>query len=280
MDSTKIKEVVKERYSRLVGTGGGCCGEVSTADRKMAELGYNSGEIGAIPDNAVGQSFGCGNPNAFLHVKEGEVVLDLGSGAGFDAIIAARKVGPKGAVIGVDMTEAMLEAARENARKAGLLNVEFRKGDIEELPVDSGSVDHIISNCVINLAPDKEKVYREAYRVLKQGGDIVVSDIVTDNFPEELRRDLGLWASCAAGALEEKDYLDAIRRAGFRDVEVLGRAYFTKSQVVAMACGCSGGGPGQQPEGDISRILDENLKELADDDIIGTAYSIKIRAVK
>lgn len=282
MDSKEIKQTVKEIYSRSIKQGGGCqCTAGPSVGEGMALIGYDSKEISVLPENAIGQSYGCGNPNAFLHVKEGDVVLDLGSGAGFDAIIAAGKVGPSGTVIGVDMTDAMLDAARENARRAGLSNVEFRKGDIENLPVDSDSVDHIISNCVISLAPDKEKVYREAHRVLKKGGDLVVSDIVTNGFPEQLRNNLSLWAACAAGALEEEDYLGVIRKSGFREVMVLDRIYFTKGQLLALAVeGNLGSLLANMEDEESGKAVLDYLEALEDDHPITVAYSIKISAVK
>lgn len=281
MNSKEIKQAVEERYSRSIQQSSGCCGGGPSISDTMAPLGYDREEIAALPENVAGQSFGCGNPNAFLHVKEGDTVLDLGSGAGFDAIIAAQKVGRSGRVIGVDMTEAMLEVARENVIRAGLSNVEFRKGDIENLPVDSDSVDHIISNCVINLAPDKQKVYREAYRVLKKGGDLVVSDIVTNGFPQQLRNNLNLWAACAAGALEEEDYLGIIRKSGFSEVTVLDRVYFTKGQLRALA----GEGGLQSLVGNLEneesgQAAMDYFEALEDDQPITVAYSIKVSAVK
>ncbi len=169
-------------------------------------------------------SAGCGNPTALAGLKEGEVVLDLGSGGGIDIFIAAKKVGPKGKAIGVDMTDEMLELARRNAEEVGIENVEFRKGDIEDLPVEDESVDVIISNCVINLAPDKDKVFTEAFRVLRPGGRMLISDKVTKGgLPEEVRNDPDAWAACVSGALDEEVYVGKIRDAGFEKVSVVSK---------------------------------------------------------
>ena len=170
---------------------------------------------------------GCGDPTRDADLRPGQTVLDLGSGAGVDCFLAARRVGPEGSVIGVDMTDDMLAKARENARRGGFSNVEFRKGEIEDLPVESSTVDRIISNCVINLSPDKPKVFAEAYRVLKPAGAMIVSDIVSiGEIPPSVRRDLEKWAGCTAGALEKEAYLDTLRAAGFSKVEVVKEAVY------------------------------------------------------
>jgi SAM-dependent methyltransferase len=190
-------------------------------------IGYSSEEVEGFPDNTVAAAAGCGNPTAIAGLKEGEVVLDLGSGGGVDVFIAAKQVGPKGKAIGVDMTDEMLEISRKSASEMGFENVEFRKGDIEDLPVEDESVDVIISNCVINLAPDKDKVFREAYRVLKPGGRITVSDIVTNGpLPENIKNNIDMWASCISGAIEKDIYLEKLRNAGFHDVKELARRGF------------------------------------------------------
>jgi len=182
----------------------------------------------SIPEEAV-FGLGCGNPTALAEIKEGETVLDLGSGAGIDVFLAARKVGDKGKVIGVDMTSSMIEKAVENAEKGEYTNVEFRLGEIEDLPVESDSVDVIISNCVINLTPDKSKAYSEAFRVLKSGGRILVSDLVTEGeIPDEIRKSFQVWSDCIVGAMEKQDYLETIKNAGFREVEVLDEHFFTE----------------------------------------------------
>ncbi|MEM3531507.1 MAG: arsenite methyltransferase [Candidatus Methanomethyliaceae archaeon] len=171
---------------------------------------------------------GCGNPVALASIKEGETVLDLGSGGGIDVFLAAKKVGTKGKVIGVDMTEEMINKARDVASKYGYNNVEFRLGEIENLPIESESVDVIISNCVINLSPDKERVFREAYRVLKPGGRIMISDLVTEGeLPETLKKSFDAWANCVAGALEKNDYLGVIRKAGFKNVKIVSETPYT-----------------------------------------------------
>ena len=173
---------------------------------------------------------GCGNPTALAELKEGETVMDLGSGGGIDVFLAARKVGEKGKVIGVDMTPEMLQRARENAKKGNYNNVEFRLGEIENLPAANDSVDVIISNCVINLSPDKSAVFKEIYRVLKPDGRILISDLVTEGeLPEEIRKSFPAWAECIAGALEKKEYLDIIKKAGFRNVTVVSEYPFNES---------------------------------------------------
>ncbi|UCD44680.1 MAG: arsenite methyltransferase [Candidatus Bathyarchaeota archaeon] len=233
-NSEKIKEHVRETYSQVAqraqascGCGCGtastasCCGPVSK-DAYVQGIGYSLEDIKELPESAVGAAAGCGNPTAIAGLKEGEVVLDLGSGGGIDVFLSAKKVGPKGKAIGVDMTDEMLNLARKNAEELGFENVEFRKGDIEDLPVEDESVDVIISNCVINLAPDKDKVFREAYRVLRPGGRITVSDIVTDGpLPQEIKDNPDAWAACVSGALDKEEYLQKIRDAGFQDVKVL-----------------------------------------------------------
>ncbi|MCW3990162.1 MAG: arsenite methyltransferase [Candidatus Bathyarchaeota archaeon] len=239
-ESETIKENVRERYAEVAKRAqasttasccapstASCCGPTSTGDYAK-KIGYALNELSDLPDAAQLASAGCGNPTALASLKEGEVVLDLGSGGGIDVFIAAKKVGPTGKAIGVDMTQEMLDLATKNAEELGFENVEFRKGDIEDLPVEDGTIDVIISNCVINLAPDKDKVFREAYRVLKPGGRITVSDIVTDgDLPEEIRNNPDQWAACVSGALDEKLYLEKIRNAGFERVKVLDKRDFS-----------------------------------------------------
>lgn len=232
-----LKEHVRERYSRVArraetGASQSCCGPTTSAEccgtqsrgGYAQEIGYSEEEIGDLPDTVVGACAGCGNPTALAELKEGEVVLDLGSGGGIDVFLAAKKVGPTGKAIGVDMTQEMIDLARKNADEMGLTNVEFRKGDIEDLPVEDESVDVIISNCVINLALDKDRVFTEAYRALKPGGRLVVSDIVTEGeLPEFVKNDPDAWAECIAGALDEKIYLGKIVDAGFGEINVLSK---------------------------------------------------------
>jgi arsenite methyltransferase len=224
-DESKIKRAVQEKYAAIARTErSGCCdtkpSEPSCCSGTMAE-GYSPAELAALPEGAD-LGLGCGDPTALADIEEGQTVLDLGSGAGVDCFLAARKVGPTGLVIGVDMTDDMLAKARANAARGGFANVEFRKGEIEDLPVTSDTVDRIISNCVINLAPDKAKVFREAHRVLKPGGSITVSDIVSiGEIPSSVRQDMERWAGCTAGAMERGAYLELVRAAGFSEVTVL-----------------------------------------------------------
>jgi len=191
-----------------------------------ADRFYAAEELAGLPDSVTEASLGCGNPLAIAGLRPGEVVLDLGSGGGIDCFLAARKVGPTGRVIGLDMTPDMIQLARRNAKKLGVTNVDFRFGEMEEMPLPDGSVDVIISNCVINLSPDKDAVFREAYRVLRPGGRLSVSDIVVDgDLPPFIRRRLDAWAGCLAGALDESVYLAKIRAAGFERIEVLSREF-------------------------------------------------------
>jgi len=213
-----IKEIVRKNYGKIATQSGSCCSGLPTNDMDRVEIsraiGYSELEIDEFSDANLG--LGCGNPTALARLKKGDTVLDLGSGAGFDAFLAARMVGGSGSVIGVDMTPEMIAKARENAKRYGFSNVEFRRGDIEELPVEDNSIDAIISNCVINLAPDKLKVFREAHRVLKRGGRMYVSDIVLlDDIPEEMRMNEELITGCVGGALLKDHYLAKIEEAGF-----------------------------------------------------------------
>jgi arsenite methyltransferase len=228
----EIKEIVREKYGQIAATSGSCCSSASCCGGPAVvaeigrKIGYADSDLSAVPDGA-NLGLGCGNPIALASLQEGETVLDLGSGAGFDCFLAAGRVGPAGKVIGIDMTHEMIERAQENARKDGVDNVEFRLGDIEYLPVEDGSVDVIISNCVINLAPDKSRVFREAFRVLRPGGRLMVSDIVLAKpLPEFLKNSIAAYIGCVAGAALREDYLEAMRQAGFNDVTVQGEAPF------------------------------------------------------
>jgi arsenite methyltransferase len=218
-----IKEAVREKYSQAaLRAGGSCCGggELKECSPITSNL-YADHETGALPEAAVLASLGCGNPTALAELKPGETVLDLGSGGGIDVLLSARRVGPTGKAYGLDMTDEMLALARENQRKAGAENVEFLKGEIEAIPLPDNSVDVIISNCVINLSGDKDRVLREAFRVLKPGGRFAVSDVVTRGaIPEELRRHILLWVGCIAGALEENDYRAKLTAAGFETIGI------------------------------------------------------------
>jgi len=229
--SEKIKQHVKKHYAELAkGTSccdaTTCCGPSSrTSYAKM--IGYSDGELKGLPNSVTETVAGCGNPTALADLKEGDVVLDLGSGGGIDAFLAAKKVGPRGKVIGVDMTEEMVQLAKENAERMKVENVEFRLGEIENLPVEDRTADVIISNCVINLSPDKDRVFGEAFRVLRPGGRMLISDIVTQGeLPDEIRENLEMWAACVAGALDEKVYLQKIMNAGFEKVEVMAKNDF------------------------------------------------------
>jgi SAM-dependent methyltransferase len=218
----ELKATVREKYAgrALNVVQGGCCGGDQSCDPITADL-YSESEAAAIPEDAVRASLGCGNPSALAELKPGEIVLDLGSGGGIDVLLSARRVGPTGKVYGLDMTEEMLALARENQRKAGVTNVEFLPGDIERIPLPEASVDVIISNCVINLAADKDRVLSEAFRVLKPGGRFAVSDVVVKgDIPPEIRRNVELWIGCLAGALEERDYVAKLTRAGFVSVSL------------------------------------------------------------
>ena len=214
-DPERVREMVQEGYTRVVQGV-----DASHAADLSRRVGYSDEELEAVPDGA-NLGVGCGNPTAIDALRAGETVLDLGSGAGMDAFLAARQVGPTGHVIGVDMTEAMLEKARDNARKTGVENVEFRKGQIEALPVEDESVDVILSNCVINLSPEKDRVYREAFRVLRPGGRLMISDVVLERpLPQAVLDSVDAYLGCVGGASLREEYLETVRNAGFREVRV------------------------------------------------------------
>jgi arsenite methyltransferase len=223
----EIKEIVKERYGRAAlraaAGGSSCCGAapaVDCCDPITADL-YEAGQASEVPEAAMKASLGCGNPTALAELKPGETVLDLGSGGGIDVLLSARRVGPSGKAYGLDMTDEMLELARENQHKAGARNVEFLKGEIENIPLPDNSVDVIISNCVINLSGDKARVLREAFRVLKPGGRFAISDVVTrGTMLPEIRQSMQAWVGCIAGALEENDYRNKLAAAGFEQIEI------------------------------------------------------------
>jgi len=223
MEADKIKDVVKKSYgdiAKSAGSGCGCSGAQDLSKDISKSIGYSDEEINAVPDANLG--LGCGNPIAIGRIEPGDTILDLGSGAGFDAFLAAKKVGETGKVIGVDMTPDMVKRAKDNADKYGYKNVEFKLGDIESLPIEENSIDKIISNCVINLAPDKLKVFKEAYRVLKPGGKMYLSDIVLlKELPEEIKNNEALIAGCVGGALLKDEYVSLIEKAGF-SVNILG----------------------------------------------------------
>src|SRR5689334_14541812 len=222
-----IKEVVKEKYgaaARRVKGGSSCCGasaRCETGADPITRNLYDEDQKGLIPEEAVLASLGCGNPTALAQLNAGEVVLDLGSGGGIDVLLSAKRVGPAGKAYGLDMTDDMLALAEENKRKSGLTNVEFLKGEIENIPLPDNSVDVVISNCVINLSADKDRVLNEAFRVLKPGGRFAVSDVVTrGEMLPEIRKSVLLWVGCVAGALEENEYREKLAAAGFENIDV------------------------------------------------------------
>ena len=230
MSSENIKSVVQEKYGAAAkraasGQASACCGSspastIDGCDPITANL-YGEAEAGSVPEAALRASLGCGNPTALANLVPGETVLDLGSGGGIDVLLSARRVGPTGKAYGLDMTDEMLTLAEENKRKSGLTNVEFLKGEIENIPLPDNSVDVIISNCVINLSSDKDRVLREALRVLKPGGRFAVSDVVVrGDVPAEIQRSMELWVGCIAGALKDSEYVDKIAKAGFEGIDI------------------------------------------------------------
>ena len=243
LDDEKIRKIVRESYGKVAERAKGysccgpsmsstqpssssCCGDIRTAQNYSKNIGYSERELKAVPEGS-NLGLGCGNPTALASIKEGETVVDLGSGAGFDCFLAANKTGKAGKIIGVDMTPQMIDTARENAKKGDYENVEFRLGEIENLPVADNTADLIISNCVINLSLNKERVFQEAFRVLKQGGRIMISDIVlTEELPEVLKQSLEGYVGCVSGAMKKEDYLGVIQEAGFQDVEIMGESNF------------------------------------------------------
>lgn len=251
MQSTQDKQVrleqVKEAYTDMLRKSekSSCC----SSTQASAIRDYSTGELAGLPPEAVQSSFGCGNPLQFAGVKAGQTVLDIGSGAGIDCFLAADKVGPKGRVIGLDMTPAMIEKAANIAKERGYKNVEFRLGRADQMPVDNASADWIISNCVINLAPDKPAVFREAFRVLRPGGELSISDIVLGaDLPPEILNSYEAYMGCVAGAVREEEYLEAMRQAGFTDVKVTSRfvygeehvqEFFSSGEQSGCSCGCS-----------------------------------------
>ena len=227
--SASVKEVVQEKYGEaarrvVAGEANWCCGASACCGTDVDPITkdlYDDAQKSPLPDAAVKASLGCGNPTALAELKAGETVLDLGSGGGIDVLLSARRVGPTGRAYGLDMTDDMLALARENQKRAGVENVEFLKGEIENIPLPDNSVDVIISNCVINLSADKDKVLREAFRVLKPCGRLAVSDVVVRGVvPEEIRNSLLLWVGCIAGALTDDDYVAKLTRAGFESIDI------------------------------------------------------------
>ncbi len=274
MKKEETKKIVKECYAKITKKGDSCCAPVdsccgrSDRSRDISQMvGYTEEELKSVPEGAD-MGLGCGNPVAVASLKEGETVLDLGSGGGLDCFLAANKVGRTGKVIGVDMTPEMIEKARDNARKSNYSNTDFRLGEIENLPVADNAVDVIISNCVINLSPDKQKVFREAFRVLRPGGRMMISDLVlTKELPDFLKDSVDAYISCLSGAIKKDDYLDAVRDAGFREVEIIDERKFSLD--------CYSDDPIARAIMDNTKISPEQLKEVAN-----TIVSIKVKCIK
>ncbi len=272
-NESELREQVSEAYANALKQaqdhgGGGCCSNAVPVGVAAQTAGYTDEEKASFGD-AAQSSFGCGNPLAFAGVEEGQTVLDLGSGAGFDLLIASSKVGKHGKVIGVDMTDEMLEAARENAKRAGADNVELRKGPIEKLPVEDGSVDWVISNCVINLSPEKDKVFAEIARVLKPGGHFSVSDIVAEELPQSLREAAASYSACIGGAISEGEYLGGLEAAGLNNLEVTERSVYDESQLKGMV------GTDLEALGVPADLLNEQIPA-----VVGKIWSAKITGTR
>jgi SAM-dependent methyltransferase len=260
---TPIHEVVREHYAERIKNNASCCGPSDCCSSESSL--YPADLLATLPEGESTVSYGCGDPITLASLRPGQTVLDLGSGAGLDCFFAAKKVGETGHIIGVDMTPEMIERARSSAQRLNLNNVEFRQGYLEDLPVDSNGVDVIISNCVINLSPDKSKVFNEAFRVLKPGGRLAVSDIVTDGpLPEAIKKSLSAWAGCVAGAVEADDYTGMMRTVGFTDISIQ-PVFFDKETVDSAIA-------------DLGDAIE--LKTIARDDVYKAVYSAKITAYK
>jgi arsenite methyltransferase len=274
MKEEEIKRYVRDRYARAADQGtsccqptSSCCGGARDTDIISKSIGYTDQELKMVPEGA-NLGLGCGNPLALASLREGETVLDLGSGAGFDCFLAARQVGKSGKVIGVDMTPEMLDKARGNAKKGEFTNVEFRLGEIENLPVADNQVDMVISNCVINLAPAKKRVFQEAFRVLKPGGRMMVSDIVLKKeLPEEIKTSVAAYTACVAGAETRENYLEAIRGAGFQEIRILDERVFP-TQVLA-------NDPTAQEIVKNLKLTPQKARELGE-----SVISVKVSAIK
>ena len=261
--NTPIHEAVREHYAERIKNSASCCGPDarSNSDSKL----YSADLLTTLPTDEAVVSYGCGDPITLAALQSGQTVLDLGSGAGLDCFFAAKKVGEAGKVIGVDMTPEMLERARSSAKRMNIQNVEFRQGYIEELPVESNTVDVIISNCVINLSPDKERVFAETFRVLKPGGKLAVSDIVTDGeLPEPIRKSLSAWAGCVAGAVDAREYIGMMETVGFTNISV--KPVFFDQEIVDAAID------------DMKDVVE--FSTVSRDDVYKAVYSAKITAFK
>ncbi len=274
MKEEEIKKVVREGYAQIAkressccAPKSSCCGSANLAEAISKKIGYQDGELSSVPEGA-NLGLGCGNPVALASLKEGEVVLDLGAGAGFDCFLAANKVGKKGKVIGVDVTPEMIEKARENARKGGYENVEFRLGEIENLPAADNSVDAVISNCVINLSPDKQRVFKEAFRVLKPGGRLMVSDIVLlKELPDFVRNSIAAYIGCISGALMKDKYIEVVGEAGFHDVKIIDETVFSID--------CMANDPAAQTVIDKLSLPTEGIEDTSN-----SVVSIKVQGIK
>jgi ubiquinone/menaquinone biosynthesis C-methylase UbiE len=275
----KIRSIVRDRYTSAISIGSSCCGSSSQeqnlipVDRLACTAGYTNEQLHSIPADAVANSFGCGNPLAFSGVLAGQTVVDIGSGAGIDCFLASQLVGPAGKVIGLDMTPAMIEKSRTNAHKGGFENVEFRLGEAEHMPLADNEADWIISNCVINLSPNKPQVFREAYRVLKNGGQISVSDIMVESLPEVLRENTSLYTSCVAGAISEAEYLEGLRQAGFADVRVTERIVYDRDQVFSLI-------HANKLESKLEELTGESIDTLIDKYVVNKIWSARVIARK
>jgi len=261
--NTTIHDAVREHYAERIKSNASCCGSDSCCGPESSL--YPADLLATLPGGESTVSYGCGDPITLASLQPGQTVLDLGSGAGLDCFFAAKKVGEAGKVIGVDMTPEMIERASSGAKRLNLQNVEFRQGYLEDLPVDSGTVDVIISNCVINLSPDKAKVFAEAFRALKPGGKLAVSDIVTDGpLPDAIKKSLSAWAGCVAGAIEANEYIGMMKSVGFSDVSIL-PVFFDKETVDSAIDG-------------MKDMIE--LKTVSRDDVYKAVYSAKITAYK
>jgi len=231
MKKSEIKKEVEKSYGQFAKQGSSCCPDYSCCD-----IGYSIEEIKDLPSDILEFSLGCGNPVALADIREGETVLDIGSGGGLDVFLASKKVGPEGKVIGIDMTEQMVEKARNNARKGNYNNVEFKLGEAEDIPVKDNSIDLVMSNCVINLVPNKERAYKETYRILKPGGRFVISDLVTEReLDESIRSSPEKLVACVGGALTEKGYISIIKKAGFKKIKILKKSSMVASGVKVLS---------------------------------------------
>ena len=261
MTQSPIHETVREHYAERIKSSASCCGTDNCCSPE-SNL-YPADLLTTVPSDVSSTSYGCGDPITLASLQPGQTVLDLGSGAGLDCLLAAQKVGPEGRVIGVDMTPEMIERAQANAKRVNATNVEFRQGYLEDLPVESSTVDVIISNCVINLSPDKEKVFNEAFHVLAPGGKLAVSDIVTDGeLPEAVRNSLSAWAGCVAGAVEAKEYIAMMEAVGFTDISI--KPVFFDKQTVDSAL----------------NDMKLDVSEYPRDAVYKAVYSAKITAYK